>query len=74
MVQEKKRVAGELVAWLIMYVRQAVWADNLPGFDKLNPYTARVAPKPVSEERRRRETQAAFRVIEKALFGRALRV
>lgn len=38
MATERKRVAGELVAWLIAGVRQAVWGEDLPRLDALNPY------------------------------------
>ena len=62
---------GGLLAWGITWVRQAVWADGLPGLDALNPFAS--SPPPPSEARRRRETKAGFRLLERALFGRVVR-
>lgn len=38
MADEKKRVGGELVAWLIRSIPPAVWGGLPREFEELNPY------------------------------------
>lgn len=71
MAEARQEFMGGLVAWAVFWVRQAVWADQLPGLAELNPFAP--PPPPPSEAKRRRETKAGFKLLERALFGRVVR-
>jgi len=51
MANERRAVAGDVVAWLIRCIPVAVWTPiDLPQGDALNPFRE---PKPVSEAMRK---------------------
>lgn len=72
MAEGKKRVLGYLAGYQASHALAAAgggWTDP----EKLNPY-GEPRPEPVvSPERRARETRAAFRAMERGLFGRVVR-
>ena len=65
MAKAKRQLLGEMTAWQIRWVREAVWAEGLPPLDDLNPFAEAVVK---SAELERIEAWQAQRRWD-AMFG-----
>ena len=70
MATEKKRIAGELVAWQLVHLPLVVWSEHPPDLDRLNPYRTSERAAPVkSEAQQQREHTVGFARLKEAWVG-----